>query len=196
MRQRLRLLFLKLKSMKENKYRIAIVGTSGSGKSTLAKQVSDCLGCDHIEMDSHIWLPDWQKREEDVFCESIAAAVKRDQWVSCGNYSIVRDTVWNRASHLVWIKLPFLVVLWQTFCRTMRRIFSKEKIAGGNLETIRIQFFSKKSIFLWVIQTHRRRSRVYSKLIEENAYPNLKISVLRSRKEIRNWLQQLKEGKL
>lgn len=182
--------------MEEIKYRIAIVGTSGSGKSTLAREVSEIVGCPHIEMDNHSFLPRWQKKEDHIFVEHIEKLLEQKNWVSCGNYSIVRDSVWKRATHLVWINLPFWKVFWQVLVRTFKRILTREEIAGGNFETIKRQFFSRQSIFLWVITTHKRRSRVYSKLIEERAYPNLKVSILTSNKKIKEWLNQLKKGEI
>lgn len=182
--------------MKEVKYRIAVVGTSGSGKSTLARKISEVTGCPHIEMDNHCFLPGWLKKEDSVFVEDIESVINDDSWVTCGNYSIVRDSVWKKATHLIWIKLPFWKIFWQVTKRTFHRLFTKQEIAGGNFETIKKQFFSKESIFLWVITTHRRRTRVYSKLIEENAYPHLKVSILTSNREVKEWVNQLKKGKV
>ena len=180
--------------MKEDSLRIAIVGTSGSGKSTLARKVSDTLGCNHIELDTHLWLPNWEKNIDDVFLDSVTSACKKDCWVSCGNYSLGRDVVWGCATHLIWLKLPFYLVFWQTFTRTIKRVWKKESIAGGNIETFRQQFFTKNSIFLWIIQTHRRRTRVYEKLLEEGAYAPLKVIILKSRKEMNDFINKLEQG--
>ncbi len=182
--------------MTQNEYRIAIVGTSGSGKSTLARKICDILECDHIEMDAYFWQPNWVEIDEKVFVESIDEACSRKTWVACGNYSNTRDLVWEKATHLIWIKLPFIVVMWQLFKRTMKNIIKKQPIAGGNIETFKQQFFSKKSIFLWAINTHNRRARVYKTLLEEGPYGHLKISILRSNRQVRKWLKELEKKRV
>ncbi len=175
-------------------YRIAIVGTSGSGKSTLAKQISEILQCDHIELDGYAWMPNWVKKDDKAFVEDVSLACSRTRWVACGNYSITQRVVWSQATHLVWLRLPFPVVFWRIFKRTMRLIFRKEPIAGGNFETFWRQFFTKYSIFLWIFKTHWSRVPIYSKIIEEKIYPSLKVVILRSQKEIDLWVESLKKG--
>ncbi len=180
--------------MRDHSYKIAIVGTSGSGKSTLAREISEILECDHIELDGYAWEPNWTKKEDEVIVEDVSAACSRCQWVCCGNYSLTRDVVWGHATHLLWLRLPFPVVFWRLFKRTMRRIFTKEPIAGGNIETFKHQFFSKDSIFLWVLKTHWSRVRIYSKILSEGVYPSLKVVELRSQKQIDQFIEQLRKG--
>ena len=86
--------------------RIAVVGSSGSGKSTLAKRLAGDLGLPHIELDAINWQAGWKdlnSHDPDEFVRRVAAAVGQDAWVSDGNYGKVRDLVWNRATHLVWL---------------------------------------------------------------------------------------------
>jgi adenylate kinase family enzyme len=175
-----------------NEIRIAIVGTSGSGKTTLAKQLCEIFHCPHLELDAYAWNPGWIKKEDDAFVKEIIQAVKQPSWVTCGNYSITRDIIWKKATHLVWLALPLRVILWRTFKRTLKNILTKRIVAGGNTESFYQQFFSKKSIFLWVLQTHGRRKREYLPLLSSGKYDPLNVLILKSQKEIDQWIQSLK----
>jgi adenylate kinase family enzyme len=167
--------------------RIAIVGTSGSGKSTLAKKLADILSCPHIEVDTIGWLPNWTKKPDDQFIQDVTDATSKSKWVACGNWSLVQDIIWTRATHLVWIKLPFRIVFWRLFKRTMKNILTKRTIANGNQETIYQQFFTKQSIFLWAYQTHWKRQKTYPPLI--SSYKHLSVITLTSQKQIDEFVQ-------
>ncbi|HXF29354.1 MAG TPA: AAA family ATPase, partial [Chlamydiales bacterium] len=99
--------------------RIAIVGTSGSGKTTVAQQLSTILGCDHIELDAYAWNPGWVKKEDSIIVNDIQKVTQKDSWVICGNYSVTREIVWARATHIVWLNLPVRIILWRLFKRTI-----------------------------------------------------------------------------
>ncbi len=166
--------------------RILIVGTSGSGKTTLAKSLSKKLHCSHIELDSLGWKPGWVKTPDDEFIQAVSDTISADSWIACGNWSIVQDLLWSRATHLIWLQLPFRLVFWRLFKRTMKNLITKRKIAGGNQETFFQQFFTKQSIFLWAIQTHWKRKKTYSALIASGKYDHLKIIILKSASQLNN----------
>lgn len=169
--------------------RIAIVGTSGSGKTTLARKLSTLLSCKHIELDAHAWKPGWVMKEKEVIIEYVREATKTSSWVTCGNYSMTRDVIWKEATHLVWLKLPARVVFWRLLKRTVGNILTKRELAGGNVESFYLQFFSKKSIFLWALKTHWKRKRTYPPLLASEDYKHLEVIVLKSQKEIDDWLE-------
>ena len=165
--------------------RILIVGTSGSGKTTLAKSLSKKLHCSHIELDAIGWKPNWVKTPDEAFIQAVTDTTSTESWVACGNWSIVQDLLWSRATHLIWLQLPFPVVFWRLFKRTIKNLITKRKIAGGNQETFFQQFFTKQSIFLWAIQTHWKRNKTYSAFISSRKYNHLKIKILKSPKEVK-----------
>src|ERR1051326_6592269 len=84
--------------------RIVVVGTSGSGKTTLAVRIASACKLPFIELDSLHWGPNWQALSEtdpDEFVRRVRNATATDAWVSDGNYGMVRDLIWPRATHLV-----------------------------------------------------------------------------------------------
>jgi len=55
--------------------RIVIGGSIGSGKSTLAKKIAKKLNIEHIELDSLVWLSDWQMHADQKLKELAAKRV-------------------------------------------------------------------------------------------------------------------------
>jgi adenylate kinase family enzyme len=149
--------------------RVAVVGTSCSGKTTLARRIAELTGIPHHELDTLFWRPNWTPAPIDEFRAAVEAIVAGEQWVIDGNYSRVRDIIWPRATELVWLDLPFPVVLWRAVTRTARRVITQEELFAGNRETIRFVLFDRESILWWVISTHHRRRRTYQVQFRERA---------------------------
>ena len=126
--------------------RVIVVGTSCSGKTTLAKTLAHTLNVPHIEMDAIHWLPDWQARPTEEVRQLTAAAVAARRWVADGNYSIVRDMLWGRATTLIWLNYSFPVVFGRALWRTTHRIITRQELFSGNRESFRQSFLSRNSI--------------------------------------------------
>lgn len=159
--------------------RIAVVGTSCSGKTTLARRLAHLTGLPHIELDRLHWLANWTPKPLPEFRAAVSEHVAAPQWVLDGNYSKVRDIVWSRAVHLVWLNLPFPVVMWRALTRTARRIVTREELYSGNRENLKTALFEPDSIIWWVIKTHKRRQREYRALIDQQIYPHLIVHEVR-----------------
>lgn len=171
--------------------RVAVVGTSCSGKTTLARKIADTNGIVHIELDAIHWQPNWTPMPIHEFRQAVEAEVASDEWVIDGNYSKVRDIIWARATHLVWLNLPFLIVLWRAISRTLKRVVTQEELFSGNRETLRLAFFHPDSIPCWVIRTHHRRNREFRKLIDDGHYPHLKVFEVRNSAEAKEMLLRM-----
>ena len=174
--------------------RVAIVGTSCSGKTTLARTIADANGIIHIELDAIHWRPNWTPMPIHEFREAVEAEVARDEWVMDGNYSEVRDIIWARATHLVWLNIPFLTVFWRAISRTLKRVVTREELFSGNRETLRLAFFHRDSIPCWVIRTYHRRIREYRKLIVDGHYPHLKVLEVRNSADAKGMLLKLTDA--
>jgi hypothetical protein len=73
--------------------------------------------------------------------------------------------------------------------RTAKRVVRGTELWHGNRETIR-DVFSRESIFLWALQTHRRRRREFAGVLASTEYGQLSIVRLRSPREARSWLSR------
>ena len=121
--------------------RYVIVGTSGSGKTTLARRLASQIDSRHVELDALFWLPDWQMRSTEEFRRLVAEATAGDRWVVDGNYSIARDVAWQRAEAIIWLDLPFYVVMAQVIRRTLGRCITRHKLWNDNRTGFRRAFF-------------------------------------------------------
>lgn len=171
--------------------RIAVVGTTGTGKTTLGRQLARLYQVPFVELDALHWEPNWTSAPTEVFRQRTEEATEVDGWVVDGNYGQVRDIVWTRATTVVWLDHPLWAIMWRLFWRTLRRTLNKETLWNGNRERFWPQFFSRESLFLWALQTYRRRRREYPALLGQPEYSHLKLVRLRSSKETRRWLDDL-----
>lgn len=137
--------------------RVVIFGTTGSGKSWLAQRLAERTGLRVVELDALYWGRDWQPAPVDLFRYRVENEIHDDGWIVVGNYGQVRDLTWRSADTLVWLDLPLPLVVSRLARRTLKRAFTKEELWGtGNRETLANAFFSRQSILLWALKTHRR----------------------------------------
>lgn len=170
--------------------RVAVVGTSCSGKTTFAATLAAQLWVPHIELDALHWRAEWVPAPREAFRQAVATATSMNRWITDGNYGVVRDLVWDRATAVLWLDYPFPTVIWRALSRTIRRVLSREELYAGNRETFRKAFLSRDSILWWVVTTYRRRRREYSALFEQGAFAHLQIVVLRSPREAEAFLRR------
>ena len=152
--------------------RVVVVGTTCSGKTTYAGRLARALGAQHVELDALYWLPEWIERPKQEFRELAAEAASGNRWVMDGNYSVVRDVVWPRATCLIWLNYPFPTVAWRGLSRTVRRSMSGEELFSGNRETFAKSFLSTDSILRWLVTSYGRRKREYRQVFDDNVCPN------------------------
>ena len=137
--------------------RVVVFGTTGSGKSWLADRLSRRFGLRMVELDALFWGRDWQPATLDLFRYRVENEIRDGDWIVVGIYGQVRDLTWRAADTLIWLDLPLPVVMWRLFRRTVCRAWTREDLWGtGNRETFANAFFSRQSILLYALKTHRR----------------------------------------
>jgi len=171
--------------------RISVVGTCGSGKTTVGREIAARLGIPFLELDALAWLPEWVSRPTEELRSLVEERTRDPAWVVDGNRGVVRDLVWTRADTVVWLDYPFRRVFTQLLRRTILRVVCREELWNGNRESWRTSFFSRDSILLWAIRTHRRRKREYPELLARPENAHLTVIRLRSPAETRRWLATL-----
>ena len=128
------------------------------GKSTLARALAVDLGLPFVELDSIKHLPNWVERESDDFREQVQKVVDNhpDGWVIDGNYGTdLQGMVAKTAETVIFVNMPFRVMFWRTFWRSMDRAWSKRVLWNGNRETWRELFFSRDSFLCWLVKNRR-----------------------------------------
>jgi adenylate kinase family enzyme len=176
--------------------RVAVIGTSCSGKTTLALEIAAALGVPHIELDAIHWGPDWSPAPIDAFRRAVTDATNGKRWVVDGNYSKVRDIVWGRATHVIWLNYPFLTVFRRALVRTLRRALHREELFAGNRESLRQSFLSRESILWWVIRSHHRNQRKIRQLIDDGCFPNLQYIELKTPADTKQFIRRIGEANI
>lgn len=140
----------------------------------------------HVELDALHWGPDWSEPTDEEFRARVAEALSSPGWVADGSYhGKLGDSVLEQADFIVWLDLPFRTIARRIWLRTLRRIRTKEELWGGNRETWRDAFFSRDSLFVWVVTTHRSRRQRYLERLGRYEFVRL-----RSQAEIEAWFAQ------
>ncbi len=186
------LLFLPL-AVNPSPRRVAVVGVTGSGKTRLAQAMAEALGLAFVELDALQWEPGWKAAERSVFRQRAEAALACGAWVTDGNYSELRDLVWRQAQVLVWLDYALPLVLWRLLKRTLNRTLSQELLWGTNRETWRGAFFSRDSLFLYALASHKRMRRNYPAALALPEYAHLTVLRLhtpRQAEEMLRWLNR------
>ena len=83
-----------------------------------------------MELDGVFWKPDWIPTPRDEF------RVPPDGWVCAGNYtSLIRDIILSRVNTVIWLGLPFRVIICRFLLRALRRARKQELLWGTNRES-------------------------------------------------------------
>ena len=146
--------------------RISMVG--GGGKSTLARALSVSTGLPFIELDAIHWLPNWGERtDEEMRVETERAmAGAPTGWIIDGHYwSQIGDLVLRQADIVLWVDMPWRVLLWRTIKRSAQRAWDKQQICGENTESWG-QFFSTRSLWWFHLRNRARYNSREARLAE------------------------------
>lgn len=174
--------------------RYVVIGTSGAGKSTLAAQLAQATHSPHIELDTLYWGPGWQAVAPERFADAVAQATQGERWVADGNYSAVREQLWSRATHIVWLNYSRSTVFRRVLGRTMVRGLLRTRLSHGNRESLRMAFFSRDSILRWSWTTFTRNRVRYAALREDPAGAHLRWVELKTPTECAGFLARHAQG--
>lgn len=178
--------------MSDRKFqRIVVVGSSCAGKTTFTRKLAQALGLTPIELDAIYWKANWCPRSIEEFRPLVEKAIAGESWVVDGNYSKVRDLIWKRATHIIWLNLPFFLVLGRVLHRTVRRILLREELFSGNRETWRLAFLQRDSLIWWMITTYYRRRREYRAFFDQNRGTHLACIEFRTQSQADEFLHSL-----
>ena len=140
--------------------KIIITGTTCTGKTTLGRKLSKKFKIAQVDLDEFHFLPNWVEKKPKVFVNDVNLELEKHQnWIVTGSYqSLLKDTVWQEATLIIWLDYSLHLILRRYFRRTYRRVFLKEKCCGENYETLG-RTFSKESLFLWIFKSYWYKKR-------------------------------------
>lgn len=168
-----------------------MVGSSGSGKTALAAALAGCLGAAHIELDGIFHQAGWTELGADEFAARVREATSSPSWVVDGNYSTVRELVWQEADTVVWLDLPFSQVMARIIRRTLERVVRRTELWNGNREPFSNMwsFNPETSIIAWTASRHQLVRRRYSAAMEDPRWSHLTFVQLRSSTQVAQFLK-------
>jgi adenylate kinase family enzyme len=170
--------------------RVSLVGVSGSGKTTVGRKLATSLDLPFVELDAIFHQLGWGELPRDDFRERVGAALAAPGWVIDGNYSAVRDLIWDQADTVVWLDLPRRLVTWRVILRTIRRAVTREALWNDNREPL-TNFYRldpEKSIIRWAWVKHAAYVERYEAAMHDPAYDRLRFVRLRTPHEIDGFL--------
>ena len=106
-------------------------------------------------------------------------------WVVDGNYSTVRELVWERADTVVWFDLPYAQAMARTIRRTVRRTVTRQELWNGNKEpwSNLYSWNPQTSIIAWAATRHRVYRQRYGEAEHDPRWSRLRFVRLRSQRE-------------
>jgi adenylate kinase family enzyme len=170
--------------------RVSIVGSSGSGKTTVGRRLAGSLGTTYVELDSVFHQPGWTELAPEEFRRRVAHLVAGEAWVIDGNYTAVRDLIWERADTVVWLDLPRPAVMRRVVLRTLRRAVTRQELWNGNREPL-TNFYRldpQQNIIRWAWVMHASYVARYTAALADPANAHLRFIRLRSPAEIAAFL--------
>jgi adenylate kinase family enzyme len=176
--------------------RIVVIGTSGAGKTTLARRIASRLALPHIELDAINWQSGWRdltRHDPENFVRRVTEAIQAEAWVTDGNYGLVRERLWQRATHLVWLDYERPVIMARVIARTFLRAVLRTELWAGNRERWRAIVRPSHSI-RWAWDTWARRRRETLQRLEQQQCVHLTVLRLRHPREAQQAFEVLAES--
>lgn len=175
--------------------RIVVIGTSGAGKTTMARAIAARLALPHIELDAINWQSGWHdldRHDKAEFIRRVTARIQAEGWVADGNYGSVRDALWRRATHLVWLDYGRSVVMSRVIARSLYRVIMRTELWPGTGNRERWGHLLRPSHPIrWAWDTWSRRRRETEERMKDPVYSHLVVRRLRRPADVPRALEKL-----
>ena len=113
--------------------------------------LSRLLGLPHFELDAIFHQPGWTELPTQEFRAKVGDIVAGPGWIIDGNYSRVRNLIWERADTVVWLDMPRRMVIKRLLSRSLGRVIFRRELWNTNREQWRnlFSFDPSRSIIAW-----------------------------------------------
>ncbi len=115
-----------------------------------------------------------------------------------GTYGLVRDAVWHRATHLIWLDYDRPVIMGRVIGRSLRRVILRTELwpGSGNRERW-FRLLHASHPIRWAWSTWSRHRQQTARLLEFGDYSHLAVLRLHHPREaasVAGWLTQASAG--
>ena len=113
--------------------------------------------------------PNWKESCDEEFFSKLEEVVSTDRWILDGNYTRTIPIKWKRVQMVVYLDLPFHVVLYRIIKRSLLRGIRKEELWHGNRETVWKHLFTSDSMILWTIRNFKKTKKNTPNFLREKS---------------------------
>ena len=175
-----------VKKFMDGKLIISVIGVYASGKSFLSKSLSKSLQMCRVDLDEINHLPNWKVRSSESFCIEVQRLLSHEAHGRCGgviidgNYSKALRIVWPNSHLILWLDYEACVNWIRLIRRSIVRLCKKEKICGGNVESMdRLVSWNDDSLFYRLWSRHSKNRKKYKRRLFEDEFQAENAMVLR-----------------
>ena len=150
----------------------------------------------YIEMDALNWQAGWRdlsRSDPEEFVRRVTVAIAPDAWVLDSAYGLVRDLVWQRATHLIWLDYDRPIIMFRVIRRSLIRAALRTELWAGNRERWSHMLRPSHPI-RWAWSTGDRRRKDFEERIERQDYAHLVVLRLPRPREAEQLLRQLRNA--
>jgi len=105
-------------------HRILVFGGICSGKTYFTKLLQEHLQIPVYHLDDLFWYGNWENiGKEQLLKECKQIAEREENWIIEGNYGVVKETLWQDATHIFFCDASFPTIA----CRAWKRSRSKDR---------------------------------------------------------------------
>lgn len=170
--------------------KIMVIGISaGVGKSTFARKLGESLNLPVVHLDTLFWKPNWVEASLEEFSEAQQEVVIQDQWIIEGNYSNTFDLRAAHADTMIYLELPLRVCLYRVVKRWLMNLGkTRPDMTAGCEEKLDWAFIK------FIITTYNPRKQKMNDRLQNflKTGPAKEVITLKSKKEIRSYLENVK----
>lgn len=164
--------------------KIVVIGCSGSGKSVMSQKLSQVIDIPLYHLDKIYWKAGWVSTPKNEWDNLLEELIKKESWILDGNYRRTFDIRLEAADTIIFLDMSRLLCITSVVKRFVKfRKTSRPDMNEGCKERLDISFLK----WVWHYNKHVR-PEVLDKLKDNK---NKTIVVLKSRKEIGNFLSDL-----
>jgi adenylate kinase family enzyme len=165
--------------------RILIIGSGGAGKSTLARCLGDATGLEVIHLDKLHWKPNWTSPPKDEWRETVAEALKKDQWIMDGNFGGTMEMRLAACDTVIYLDFPRTICVYRALKRALT-YYNKTRPDMGEGCNERLDF----EFLHWVWNFPKTTKPVIEERLKRLA-DGKKIIRLRSPREVEDFLSKI-----